>query len=907
MDPLSITVATVSLAKICAVVGWELKQFIDGTELVNTAVNVLLVDVEGFGQSLELMKNTVADPKLNESMISSGHVGNHWINVRTVLRDAEKALSALSATVAKVDKKVTVMDATRKHIRMKNAAEEIGLYQQQIRSYRDTLQVSLQTAVMWQQVASHEAASDVNLTLDQLQRMIRQLAMDMNQRMTVVEGNLTSNKPKVAGVSDERDDEDGDWVADHQLEKPALDNLRNCLRSAASIVSSASTALGRDVGAGRSTVYGSDFGDVFPPQPSDLMLSWIESNRVEESSEVTHSGTAISSTLAGSMDDLPMEDDWDSEEEMDIELTKMMLKQGKAKVTTQDYEGAERYLENCKDRLVEVQDLPRFKAIVPGLLSETLSLLVIVARGRQDWNKADKLLKQKILLTSRSHGRDLSSTNDMLALAEVLLQKQELTESLLYARKTYRASKKQGAAGITICKRALALLVTICTASDKQMEAEAYGALLDDISPAEAPPAVLTPAVENARTNPAVQSSTSGGIETSTISSVNANKTDSDLTTAPTIGSQHIDLLSANMAKNLQPLVASHPRRPDNPSPELQITRSIETNPFRMSRQQLTQRTRSDEASRYNPFRATNESLQQYWKVPSETPIRPSTTPASRGSEVIEQVGLLPLTLASYLSGAPSALTQPEGASTEVEHVSAYHPDLSADRHSQWKTADPVEIDSVAFAFSERGGHVEPTDFATACQLSNGYGPRSYTFVGPNCGFSSLRDPDSFRSKDFGHLLKANVLVLGSARCGKTCFRGALTGLVYEFEREDRAAYSGIEVDVVGLANKVPAFQGPPEVQMRIFESTYYRTVGDSLRADSGSLKNTLYSRPPHAIVVCIAMDSLESIAYARQLVNGLDGDQMLRLFCVPVMIVLLKTDGRNWVRDSVCANQLAN
>jgi hypothetical protein len=148
MDPLSITIATLSLLKLCTAVGLELKKFIEGTELVNTAVNVLLVDVEGFSQTLDLMKITVEDPNINGSLESSGHIGNHWVNVKILLGDAEKALESLSGTISRADKKVAIMDATRRHIRLKGAADEIGLYQQQIRSYRDTLQVSLQTAIM---------------------------------------------------------------------------------------------------------------------------------------------------------------------------------------------------------------------------------------------------------------------------------------------------------------------------------------------------------------------------------------------------------------------------------------------------------------------------------------------------------------------------------------------------------------------------------------------------------------------------------------------------------------------------------------------------------------------------------------------------------------------------------------
>lgn len=52
-------------------------------------------------------------------------------------------------------------------------------------------------------------------------------------------------------------------------EMVAMNNLRNCVRSAATIVSSASTIMGRKEDTDTGTYYGSEFSDVFPSETSE--------------------------------------------------------------------------------------------------------------------------------------------------------------------------------------------------------------------------------------------------------------------------------------------------------------------------------------------------------------------------------------------------------------------------------------------------------------------------------------------------------------------------------------------------------------------------------------------------------------------------------------------------------------
>jgi len=147
MDPVTIVGLLITVSKLCGAVGQELKKFINGTKLVGTAINALFQDVKSFEKILDHMKDTVDDPRVKTSA-STGYLGAHWHHLKTSLNDAEKTLKALEATIIHVNKSASLLDSTRKNFRLKGATAEIAIYQQQIQSYKETIQVSLQATIL---------------------------------------------------------------------------------------------------------------------------------------------------------------------------------------------------------------------------------------------------------------------------------------------------------------------------------------------------------------------------------------------------------------------------------------------------------------------------------------------------------------------------------------------------------------------------------------------------------------------------------------------------------------------------------------------------------------------------------------------------------------------------------------
>jgi hypothetical protein len=81
MDPLSTTTGVVSLTGACFKVGVELKEVYNGAAIADAAVEAMLQEVEGFSQTLQLMKKILQQPDVHASMTATDHISNHWSEV----------------------------------------------------------------------------------------------------------------------------------------------------------------------------------------------------------------------------------------------------------------------------------------------------------------------------------------------------------------------------------------------------------------------------------------------------------------------------------------------------------------------------------------------------------------------------------------------------------------------------------------------------------------------------------------------------------------------------------------------------------------------------------------------------------------------------------------------------------
>jgi len=304
-----------------------------------------------------------------------------------------------------------------------------------------------------------------------------------------------------------------------------MTNLRDTVRAAVDVVSNASTTL---AGEAASVKYGSDFGDVFPPEEKETMKRWMDSNTVYEYEEIESSFQTS----------LPMlsETGGESESDSDIEteMIRALFKNGKKSKESGDLKSAERLLRNCLTRMslnpsyISLQNLGDVAAQVEALkvrqrqleqiaegkglnkaekheLStliseqrtlirreklatktgnvsklEVLDLLKQTYCEQCEWSKAKAIIMEQISIRERqTEKKDESILWDLVKLAEVSIENKEYAEAHLQARRGLRGFKKLSEAGYTGYRACLTILIELCMLEGKDDEAEGYSALLE--------------------------------------------------------------------------------------------------------------------------------------------------------------------------------------------------------------------------------------------------------------------------------------------------------------------------------------------------------------------------------------------------------------------------------------------
>jgi hypothetical protein len=148
MDPLSITAGVLTLLTFSVKVSFLLKQFRDEVDIVDATLTGLLGDIASFQQVLESMRDTFDQEEIKANIQITGHAGNHWKNLARSLDDGTRTLQQLTALLEGINKTTSFLDGPRKQIRFKTAIDQIGIYRDQIQSYRAGLQLSLSTIIL---------------------------------------------------------------------------------------------------------------------------------------------------------------------------------------------------------------------------------------------------------------------------------------------------------------------------------------------------------------------------------------------------------------------------------------------------------------------------------------------------------------------------------------------------------------------------------------------------------------------------------------------------------------------------------------------------------------------------------------------------------------------------------------
>jgi hypothetical protein len=258
------------------------------------------------------------------------------------------------------------------------------------------------------------------------------------------------------------------------------------MRSAASIVSSASTNLSEDRSVRMSVSYQSDFGDCFPSEPAETMLRWISSNTVyefeeERSVEASISGPSATTKRLELEDEGRGSDQSDSDDELEAEMCQALLRLGKDKLASEEFEAAERHFRNCLTRIPSNGSTTSLHLFSESK-SDIITLLLTTYRHQGKWDDARSLLMEKISRESRGSSKHSQGVlADTLLLVEVLLKKCAYAEALLYGRRALKGYRKLGSDGLLGFQKSLTLLCQTCKAAGNYDQEDAYGAILSDM------------------------------------------------------------------------------------------------------------------------------------------------------------------------------------------------------------------------------------------------------------------------------------------------------------------------------------------------------------------------------------------------------------------------------------------
>ena len=244
MDPLSITTGVLCLSEVCLKVGTGLRKLKQNIKEAKGRIEGLLSDVNGLRNVLQLMEVTVDDLEDHNIFQTTGHIGVLWTNLNQSLKDGESMLGEIDKLLNAVNKEVAVLDSARRYLRFQDASDQLIDYRQHVQTFSDTIQFSVQTITLyvhqfllscldfglmsnrWNSVSIKDDTSRIGPKVDAVNTRLQELEANLGIKFMAL-------SQLVSGPLDN----------DRQA---ALQRLEATVRSAATVVSAASTLFGDD-------------------------------------------------------------------------------------------------------------------------------------------------------------------------------------------------------------------------------------------------------------------------------------------------------------------------------------------------------------------------------------------------------------------------------------------------------------------------------------------------------------------------------------------------------------------------------------------------------------------------------------------------------------------------------------
>ena len=172
------------------------------------------------------------------------------------------------------------------------------------------------------QRSTEEIPTKLQPHLDKLYTEFRTFGALLNAKIEKLQGNLGQTE---------------------QQDLTYMTNLRETVKSAAEVVSTASSTLSIESINKLSITYGSDFGDIFAKEANVTMKRWMDANTVNEYDDIE----AVTLPPESSANDEVIEYHSDSDFDIEIESIKALFQSARKKKDDGDLLAAEGMFRNC--------------------------------------------------------------------------------------------------------------------------------------------------------------------------------------------------------------------------------------------------------------------------------------------------------------------------------------------------------------------------------------------------------------------------------------------------------------------------------------------------------------------------------------------------------------------------------
>ncbi|KAG5805454.1 hypothetical protein H9Q74_010224 [Fusarium xylarioides] len=420
MDPLSIASGAAGLAISCATIIKTLYTWIEDTVEVDENVSNLLEEVSILSRVLDSVSN--ASGRVPQAVVAEIDPGNAlWGSISATLDDIKNTFNKLNQLMTELEKTNRFnrgfLRKPTKQIKFSLRSKDITIYKDRIKSYNTAMTSAFQMINVCLLIHSNSSQDSVFKVLSGLQSQLRHVEVALHTSSSASPGPSSG----------------------HEEDDRATQNLQQFVQVAKNFHSSASNILKEGP---RSTVWGgSIMGDPLTEAQASMIERWIPPPVNEE---------------LGS----PVDADSDSETEFARRIEELAIKNeadGDHAKAEQFYRGAIEHGESSSR---------------PGSDITAMKIRLAYACMRQEkWIEADEIMSP-IAIERKTN--DTLVYHGMHALALAYLDDSKLEEAERCCKRGLWGKRKVLGKDHWRCWETLSLLVRICIARNKTMEAEVH-------------------------------------------------------------------------------------------------------------------------------------------------------------------------------------------------------------------------------------------------------------------------------------------------------------------------------------------------------------------------------------------------------------------------------------------------